>query len=132
MRAGECSLKPERCGLQVGNWADLLLFDPATINSTPTERVADLPAGASRLTRRSVGVFGTCRRKQSLFWFGWQAGSANCLVARRPLGLVGLTRRRRVRAGVNGLRVIENDVLVDGVGEAARPGAVMRQFNEPL
>ena len=54
------------------------------------------------------------------------------LYARRPLGLVGLTRRRRVRAGVNGLRVIENDVLVDGVGEAARPGAVMRQFNEPL
>ena len=45
---------------------------------------------------------------------------------------MGLTRRRRVRAGVNGLRVIENDVLVDGVGEAARPGAVMRQFNEPL
>ena len=84
MRAGECSLKPERCGLQVGNWADLLLFDPATINSTPTERVADLPAGASRLTRRSVGVFGTCRRKQSLFMFGKPAGcELSCLLGAR-------------------------------------------------
>ena len=131
----ECSLKPERCGLQVGNWADLLLFDPATINSTPTERVADLPAGASRLTRRSVGVFGTCttlRKAFSCLDGKPQPAVRTVLSARRPLGLVGLTRRRRVRAGVNGLRVIENDVLVDGVGEAARPGAVMRQFNEPL
>ena len=135
MRARECSLKPERCGLQVGNWADLLLFDPATINSTPTERVADLPAGASRLTRRSVGVFGTCtalRKAFSCLDGKPQSAVRTVLSARRPLGLVGLTRRRRVRAGVNGLRVIENDVLVDGVGEAARPGAVMRQFNEPL
>eukprot|EP01045_Picozoa_sp_COSAG04_P011955 COSAG04_NODE_787_length_10305_cov_16.992553_8_plen_133_part_00 len=132
MRARECSLKPEICGLQVGNWADLLLFDPATINSTPTERVADLPAGASRLTRRSVGVFGTCTpcAKPFLVWMASRQRELSCMLG--PLGLVGLTRRRRVRAGVNGLRVIENDVLVDGVGEAARPGAVMRQFNEPL
>ena len=87
MRARECSLKPERCGLQVGNWADLLLFDPATINSTPTERVADLPAGASRLTRRSVGVFGTCTpcAKPFLVWMASRSRQCelSCLLGAR-------------------------------------------------
>ena len=83
MWARECSLKPEICGLQVGNWADLLLFDPATINSTPTERVADLPAGASRLTRRSVGVFGTCRpcAKPFLVWMASRQCELSCCKA---------------------------------------------------
>ena len=85
MRARECSLKPERCGLQVGNWADLLLFDPATINSTPTERVADLPAGASRLTRRSVGVFGTCTPCAKPFhvWMASRQCEQSCLLGAR-------------------------------------------------
>ena len=41
-----------------GQWADLLLFDPATVGRGKPRRVFDLPAGASRLTTPSVGVHG--------------------------------------------------------------------------
>ncbi|ADP79983.1 N-acyl-D-amino-acid deacylase family protein [Pseudofrankia inefficax] len=39
-----------------GNAADLVVFDPATIDSEPARLVADLPSGAARLTAGSVGV----------------------------------------------------------------------------
>lgn len=41
-----------------GAWADLLLFDPATVGRGPARRVYDLPAGASRLHTPSIGVHG--------------------------------------------------------------------------
>jgi N-acyl-D-aspartate/D-glutamate deacylase len=41
-----------------GAWADLLLFDPAQVGRGPAHRVADLPAGASRLTTESRGLHG--------------------------------------------------------------------------
>jgi N-acyl-D-aspartate/D-glutamate deacylase len=41
-----------------GAWADLLLFDPATVARGPKRRVHDLPTGASRLDTPAVGVHG--------------------------------------------------------------------------
>jgi N-acyl-D-aspartate/D-glutamate deacylase len=36
--------------LRAGNWADVCVFDPATVGPGPTRRVRDFPAGAERLT----------------------------------------------------------------------------------
>ena len=44
--------------LKPGNWADLLLFDPATVNRGAKRRVFDLPGGQPRLTCDAVGVHG--------------------------------------------------------------------------
>ena len=41
-----------------GAWADLLLFDPKLVGRGPSQRLHDLPAGASRLTTPSIGVHG--------------------------------------------------------------------------
>jgi N-acyl-D-aspartate/D-glutamate deacylase len=42
--------------IEVGNHADLVVFDPATIDSEPATLVADLPGDAKRLTADSIGV----------------------------------------------------------------------------
>ena len=44
--------------IKVGNWADLLLFDPTTVSRGEITRVYDLPAKGSRLTTPSIGVRG--------------------------------------------------------------------------
>jgi len=44
--------------LQVGWAADLMLFDPATVNRSAKKRVFDLPGGAARLNTDAVGVRG--------------------------------------------------------------------------
>jgi N-acyl-D-amino-acid deacylase len=49
---------PERGRIAPGMWADLLLFDPRTIALSGLERIADLPGGGSRMTRRPQGVAG--------------------------------------------------------------------------
>ena len=41
-----------------GAWADLMLFDPATVNRGPKQRVFDLPGGGARLTTPAIGVHG--------------------------------------------------------------------------
>jgi N-acyl-D-aspartate/D-glutamate deacylase len=48
----------QRGALRPGYWADLLLFDPATVNRGPNRRTFDLPAGQPRLTAQGVGVHG--------------------------------------------------------------------------
>jgi N-acyl-D-aspartate/D-glutamate deacylase len=48
----------ERGALKPGYFADLLLFDPATVNRGPNRRVFDLPAGQPRLMASAVGVHG--------------------------------------------------------------------------
>jgi N-acyl-D-aspartate/D-glutamate deacylase len=48
----------DRGRLTPGAWADLLLFDPATVARGPKRRVHDLPTGAARLDTPGVGVHG--------------------------------------------------------------------------
>jgi N-acyl-D-aspartate/D-glutamate deacylase len=48
----------ERGALKVGCHADLLLFDPATVERGPKRRVFDLPGGHPRLTTAALGVHG--------------------------------------------------------------------------
>ena len=48
----------DRGALKPGYFADLLLFDPATVNRGANRRVFDLPAGQPRLMASAVGVHG--------------------------------------------------------------------------
>ena len=50
---------PERGRLVVGAWADMILFDPARIGISKTERLSDLPAGGTRLVRHAPGLLST-------------------------------------------------------------------------
>ena len=62
-----------------GAFADLLLFDPATVGISKPHRVFDLPGGASRLVRDPVGVHGVWVNGVRV----WD-GSACCVDGVRP------------------------------------------------
>jgi N-acyl-D-aspartate/D-glutamate deacylase len=49
---------PERGRIAPGAWADLVLFDPATVGPSALERRHDLPAGGARMIRRPEGIHG--------------------------------------------------------------------------
>ena len=42
--------------MQEGFFADLVVFDPDTVGTTPVERAHDQPGGADRLLVRSTGI----------------------------------------------------------------------------
>ena len=49
---------PQRGRLEVGAWADLLLFDPQTVGISALKRLKDLPGGGTRMVRDPLGVHG--------------------------------------------------------------------------
>ena len=61
-----------------GYCADLLLFDPKTVNRGPKRRVYDLPAGAPRLHTDAIGV-------KSVWVNGQQVADENGLIKEPPL-----------------------------------------------
>jgi len=57
-RAADAYRIKDRGRLVPGAWADLILFDPATVGRGPKRRVHDLPAGASRVDTPATGLHG--------------------------------------------------------------------------
>ncbi len=49
---------PGRGRIQAGVFADMLLFDAQHVSVSKTRRVKDMPAGATRLVRESLGLHG--------------------------------------------------------------------------
>jgi N-acyl-D-aspartate/D-glutamate deacylase len=70
---------PGRGRIASGAWADLLLFDPATVGLSALQRVDDLPGGGSRMIRRPEGVHGVWVNGTRVF-----DGSAMLPLAERP------------------------------------------------
>lgn len=57
-RAADVYRIKDRGRLVPGAWADMILFDPKTVGRGEKRRVADLPAGASRVDTPAIGLAG--------------------------------------------------------------------------
>ena len=57
-RAADIYRIKDRGRLQVGAWADMMLFDPKTVGRGEKRRVQDLPASATRVDTPAVGLHG--------------------------------------------------------------------------
>ena len=75
---------PDRGRIQEGLAADLVLFNPDTINSLPATVAYDLPAGAKRFVQKATGISHTIVNGQVLMENGEHVGTYPGHVLRRP------------------------------------------------
>ena len=73
---------PLRGTLQAGNIADVVVFDPATVNCGKQEAVHDFPGGGTRYIEKSSGIVHTLLNGQVLFSDGEQTGPLSGRVLR--------------------------------------------------
>ena len=73
---------PRRGTLQVGNIADVVVFDPATVNCGKQEAVHDFPGGGTRYIEKSSGIVHTLLNGQVLLSDGEQTGPLSGRVLR--------------------------------------------------
>jgi len=73
---------PLRGTLRVGNIADVVVFDPATVNCGKQEAVHDFPGGGTRYIEKSSGIVHTLLNGQVLFSDGEQTGPLSGRVLR--------------------------------------------------
>ena len=73
---------PRRGTLKAGNIADVVVFDPETVNCSKQEPVHDFPGGGIRYIEKASGIMHTILNGQALFSDGEQTGRLSGRVLR--------------------------------------------------
>jgi N-acyl-D-aspartate/D-glutamate deacylase len=82
----------DRGVLKVGNYADIVVFDPDTIGTTATELIPDLPGGGSRLKCGNTGIDHVIVNGEVLYEHGKYTGSLSGTVLRSGKDTISTSR----------------------------------------